>query len=85
MVALAGQSCMTNVLMSCLSPKASLVAVTGEGTAEGWHAKEVLGLWEARQAAGGELGEEKSSLHSTRHQGSLNESKEERLAYRVRA
>ena len=76
---------MTNVLMSCPLLEASPTTVVGEGTAEGWHDKEALGLWEARRAASGGLGEEKSSLYSAGHQGNSNESKEETLAYQIRA
>ena len=85
MVVLAWLSCMTKMLMSYPSPEASLAAVVGEGTSKGWCAEEVPGSWEARRVAGSGLGEEKLSLYSTGHQGNSNESKEERLAYRIRA
>ena len=50
-----------------------------------WHTEEVLGSWEARRATGGGLDEEKLSLCSIGHQDNSNESKEERLAYWIRA
>ena len=51
---------------------------------EAWRTEEAPGSWESRQVAGSGHGEEKFSLYSIGRQGNSNESKKERLAYRIK-